>query len=131
MCGGSGGKAYNAVADKEKIEYIETTARPKKGNEIYRYLVLALSLGFTEEEFWNMTPFQLETHLLAREEKFRYDKSLELLTLNTIRNLMSKNIQVTMDDLQRRKIKRYRDFDSFKTADDYEAYLRREGVWYD
>ena len=78
-----------------------------------------------------MTPFQLETHLLAREEKLRYNKSLELLTLNTIRNIMSKNAQITMDDLQGRKIKRYRDFDSFKSADDYEAYLRREGVWYD
>ena len=78
-----------------------------------------------------MTPFQLETHLLAREESFRYNKSLELLTLNTIRNIMSKNPLITMDDLQGRKIKRYRSFDSFKTAEDYEAYLRREGVWYD
>ena len=131
MCGGCCGKAYNAVYDKEIIEYIQGTARPKKGNEIYKCLIIAMSVGITEEEFWQMTPFQLETHLAAREEKFRYEKSLELLTLNTIRNIMSKNEQITMDMIQGRKIKVYRDFDSFKTADDYEAYLRKEGVWYD
>ena len=127
MCGGCCGKAYNAVADKEKIEYIETTTRPKKGNEIYRYLIIAMSAGITEEQFWDMTPFQLKTHLAAREERFRYEKSLDLLTLNTIRNIMSKNEQISMDMLQGRLIKQYRKRLPNESRNDYIAYLRKEG----
>ena len=73
-----------------------------------------------------MTPFQLETYLLVREEKFRYEKSLELLTLNTIRNIMSKNETISMDDLQGRYIKTYRKRLPDESRNDYINYLKQE-----
>ena len=85
-----------------------------------------MSAGVTEKEFWNMTPFQLETYLLVREEKFRYEKSLELLTLNTIRNIMSKNETISMDDLQGRIIKTYRKRLPDESRSDYIKYLKQE-----
>ena len=85
-----------------------------------------MAAGVTEKEFWNMTPFQLETYLLVREEKFRYEKSLELLTLNTIRNIMSKNETISMDDLQGRYIKTYRKRLPDESRSDYIKYLKQE-----
>ena len=50
-----------------------------------------MSLGLSQEEYWEMTPYQLELVQEAENRKWEKDKRVEIFTINSIIKMMSKN----------------------------------------
>ena len=59
-------------------------------------LIYAMSLGITQEEYWNMTPYQLELVQEADNRRWEREKRVEIFTINSIIKMMSKNYKVCL-----------------------------------
>ena len=52
-------------------------------------LIYAMSLGITQEEYWNMTPYQLELVQEADNRRWEREKRVEIFTINSIIKMIS------------------------------------------
>ena len=61
-------------------------------------LIIGLSLGMTEQEFWNSTPFELYIRQLAQEEKIKRESIVNMHLLNNFLGAFGGS-SVTYDDI--------------------------------
>ena len=88
-----------------------------------------MSLGLSQEEYWEMTPYQLELVQEAENRRWEKDKRVEIFTINSIVKMMSKNAKgLTWKNFLGIFVKTYRSVTEFESVKAYFDYLEEEGV---
>ena len=88
-----------------------------------------MSIGLTQEQYWEMTPYQVELVQEAENRKWEREKRVEIFTINSIIEMMSKNYKsLSWKNFLGIFVKKYKPITSFKSVKDYFDYLKQEGV---
>ena len=88
-----------------------------------------MSLGLTQEQYWEMTQYEIELVQEANNRKWEREKRVELFTINTIMRMFAKNAKAiswtNMLGIFKKKLKQPFEFENVEA---YFEYLKQEGV---
>ena len=88
-----------------------------------------MSIGLTQEQYWEMTPYQVELVQEAENRRWEREKRVEIFTINSIIKMMSKKSKsLTWKNFLGIFIKQYKPVTAFATIKEYFDYLEKEGV---
>ena len=77
------GKAINGLPHV-RTEYTGGSSGIKQNHRIHDEIIYALSIGLTQEQYWEMTQYEIELIQEAQNRKWEKEKRVEIFTINTI-----------------------------------------------
>ena len=57
-------------------------------------IIYALSIGLTQEQYWEMTQYEIELIQEAQNRKWEKEKRVEIFTINTLMRMFSKMLKL-------------------------------------